>query len=133
MGRTKGKGTRGDAATNVILFLVLLLAAIIIVLWYGQTLRPTRLVMGTISADLEGVHQHFVNACGVTVYNATYLLSTTNGVLTLNGTEVCLETETFSRCEPLPCTSAAARVEVAKRTLLRFEKNAGPVAVSDEP
>lgn len=105
---------RGDSITNIIIFVVLIIAALIIVLWYAQSIRPTRYLIGAVSEDVDELSQHFSNACGVTIYRASYLAQTHSGRLIMNSTanEFCVVTEVFAACKALPCTTNSTIIDL---------------------
>jgi hypothetical protein len=118
---------RGDTSTNIILFLTIIIAAMILVVWYAQTVRPTRLVIGTVLEDMQELNQHFANGCSATRYNATYAAATTTGFYTGNATHYCIYTQVYGDCKAYPYANCVMpeRFDLAEGTLIRIGRDAG--------
>ena len=119
--------------TNAIIFVVLILAALILVVWYAQSIRPTRYIIGSVTEDIDELSQHFSNACGVSVYNATYLFQTTTAQFIINESaqKYCIISDTFASCKDIPCFAREAFVALDQdQVLARIHKSVGgPVLV----
>lgn len=121
---------RGDLSGSAIIFIILVLAGLIISIWYIASIRPTRLIVGTVMEDLAELRRHVMNACAVTRYDATYLTQTTAGNLTVNRTHVCLTTEVFGSCERLGCNAKPASILYGPEpAVLNISKNAGTITI----
>lgn len=124
---------RGDSMTNVIIFIVLILAALIIVVWYSQNIRPTRYIIGTVSEDIDELGQHFANACGVSVYRSSYLVQTQTGQLIVNETagKYCVVTDVFAACKSLPCEANSTIINLPNEpTLVKIAREDGLLVVT---
>ena len=112
---------------NIILFIAVFLAALILVTWYIQSVRPTRYIIGAVSEDIEELRQHLSNACVVTIYNASYLLATeTTGQIITNETHYCIVTEVFGSCRVAPCQLGENRLQIGQEhQLLTIDKGDG--------
>jgi hypothetical protein len=122
--------SRGITSINVILFLTILIAALILSVWYIQSVRPTRYVIGAVTEDMQELRQHLANACGVTIYNATYNPSSI-GFFEMNASHFCVHTEIFGSCKPLPCSQVIpTRLDIVDTTLLRIENNSSAISLS---
>lgn len=119
---------RGDAVSSVVLFLALIIIGIILVTWYLQGVSPTRLEIGTVLDDAAELRQHVANACGVTTYRASYVLSTPGARVLSNGTHLCVLATSFGSCERMPC--AVEQIEASAAALSITKNGTGDVAVS---
>lgn len=118
-----------NSSTNIILFITVLIAAMMLSLWYVQSIRPTRLVMGTVAEDVGELQQHISNACGSTTYRARYRPVTQSGFLEINATTLCIYTDTFGSCKPVSCEVTPTRITLSD-AILRIAKDASPLTIS---
>lgn len=127
------RGRRGDTVSNMIIFLTLLIAAMLLVTWYIQSVRPTRFIIGAVTEDIQETGQHLANACFADIYGATYLFSTSTGFYESNTTHYCIYTEVFGTCRPLPCSGInATRFPLGEAMIVRIEKDNGPVTMTPQ-
>jgi hypothetical protein len=112
---------RGDSLTNILLFLTMVIAALIVVLWYVTAVRPTRMIIGSVTDDEQQIGRHISNACGVTLYNATFSPATGNARLVTNTTHYCVSTDDFSVCSAAVCAIDNATIQFGAG-LLRITK-----------
>lgn len=124
-------GKRSDSSTNVIIFIVMILAAMILATWYLSNIRPTRYVIGTVTEDVQELRQHFSNACSFDNYRATYLPATKGGQLIINTTGYCVLTEVFGGCEELFCNIIPTNISLVEDTLMTIQRvEGGPITVT---
>jgi hypothetical protein len=117
----RARARRGDSPTNIILFLAVLTAALLLVTWYVQAVRPTRAVIASVLDDAQELKQHFANACAASVYRASYAPGTVSGRIIANATHYCIVTEVFGTCEAAPCRLGDAQISLGReRALLRI-------------
>lgn len=116
---------RGDVSSGVILFIGLIVIGVILVTWYIRTIQPTRQEISTVADDMAELRQHFANACGVTIYNASYVLSTDNARLVLNSSHYCVLAGGFGSCRPAPCALGITELSPERLQPLRIEKDRG--------
>lgn len=109
---------KADSLSNIFLFFIVFVVAIILIVWYLQTVNPSRVVVSQTLHDSSELVQHFRNACAATTYNATYLLKTP---LTTNTTHYCLVQDgVFGTCRESPCPLLDSELEAG---LVRLEKS----------
>lgn len=123
---------RGDSSSNIIIFLTILIAAIILVTWYVQAVMPTRQIIGAAMEDLQELSQHFTNACSATRYNATYLFATPAGIFEGNETHFCIYTEAYGNCKQYPfnCGVAEQRITLTDGLIIRIERSGAAVTLT---
>jgi hypothetical protein len=117
---------KGESSTNIILFLTVLIAAMILTVWYIEAVRPTRYIIGAVTNDMESMQQHIANACTSSVYEAAFVFSTKTGFFMTNSTHFCIYTEVFGSCKPHPysgCQINATRITL-ESTRIQIRKNA---------
>jgi hypothetical protein len=93
---------RAQSTVNVILFVTLLLAAIIIAVWYISTVRPTKEIIGRLSDDIGAVRRHLLNACESQLYTGRYPFKST-GLLDVTSDGFCIDAGGFRKCSDAPC------------------------------
>jgi hypothetical protein len=120
---------RGDSISNVVVFLTVLIAALIIVTWYVTSVRPTREVIGAVTSDLSNIGRHIANACGSTTYRGAYDVATKNGRLVANATHYCVVTSVFGNCEPAVCALSDTDITFSAGLISITRENSGPVVL----
>lgn len=113
---------RGDTTSNIILFLLVIIAAVILVTWYVNAIKPVRYVIGAVSEDAAEIGQHLANACSATIYRATYVVQS-QAMLSINETHYCIYAETFGQCDPVPCSVTPARLSIVPGSLLNITRD----------
>jgi hypothetical protein len=115
--------SRAQSTVNVILFVTLLLAAIIIATWYASTIRPNKDIIGRLSDDVAAIRRHILNACDSRTYIATYPLATRIGRLEAREDGFCIESGQFRKCSDALCPLEPADFTL-NSTLLTIERRA---------
>jgi hypothetical protein len=98
-----------QSTVNVILFVTLLLAAIIIAVWYISTVRPTKEIIGRLSDDISAVRRHLLNACESQLYRGRYPFKST-GRLEVTAEGFCIDASGYRKCADAPCGLAPVNV-----------------------
>jgi hypothetical protein len=118
-----------NSSTNIILFITIVIAAMMLSLWYVQSIRPTRLIIGSVSEDVQELQQHIANACGSTTYRARYLPVTQSGFIEINATTLCIYTDAFGSCKATACEVLPTRLDL-KDAVLRISKDSSPLTIT---
>jgi len=122
--------SRAQSNVNVIVYITLVIAALIIMTWYVMNVRPQRQIIGAALEDFDELRTHLTNACTVTLYRASYtLVSRGGGFVVANATHYCLETALFDRCLQAPCELADARIPFSDATLNITREEGGLVTI----
>lgn len=121
--RKRNKNKKGETQTNVIMWLGVIMAVSIVVLWSIKNLSPRHLDLETVNSDLEGVQHHINAACSSSYYKAKFNPITINGKLFINNSQICIE-NSFNKCRMTLCSvEDNFTIELYNVTYIIIEKN----------
>ncbi|MDD9954018.1 MAG: hypothetical protein OXR66_06800 [Candidatus Woesearchaeota archaeon] len=115
---------KGDLTTPTLMWLVSVLIAIILVLWYVRTgFHDTGL--DRVDEDLKNIHYDLSLACTNKGFQSDVHLYTKKGTIVVTDTTLCitkpLTQGVIERCLPTPCPLAIdATIDIATSTSLRI-------------
>ncbi len=125
-----GLSAKGEVATEAVLWTVLVVAGIIMALWFSKTgFNTLRVSQGVAQQDLLQLQLRVNRACFSNAYDQSYNPFTEEGFLIVND-EVCVSRELFvqdyfkvTRCFKPLCRVAPAVINLTGATYLRVVNN----------
>ena len=95
---------KAESTTSVIMWLGILTAVLISVMWLIPKVQPYHLDLETVNYDLESMQGKINAACSSIYYKAKYNPLTEHGVLRFEGSSVCIN-NTISKCRLALCNT----------------------------
>jgi len=93
-----GWNAKADAASTLVLWLGVLMAALICVAWLAQNLYPEHLILQQVDNELNQLQKDIGTACRMSRYWKNYYPQLQTGNLIINDMEICIDS---SECKSL--------------------------------
>jgi hypothetical protein len=122
---------KGDSTVNVIMWIGGILAVLICVTWYMQKVYPIHISVERADQDLTSIQGKINSACNSFGYESRYNPVTEKGVLTINGSVICINATGSSSCREALCSiNDFFTADLENITDIRFIKNESGIFVS---
>ena len=119
----KIRSRKAETQTNIIMWIGIIIAVFISVLWVMKNINPRHLDLETVNSDLEDLQGHFNSACSSAYYKAKFNPKTINGKLIINDSSICIE-NSFNKCRLAMCNIGEnIVVQLQNITYIVIEKN----------
>jgi hypothetical protein len=111
---------KGDMVTPVIMWLSVLLALGIIVVWFMGHLKPVQTAQETMRFDLLEIKKAVERGCSSIYFTKEYNPRTEEGFLAVNQSLLCINASSFFDCVSLPCNvSNYIKIDLANLTFVK--------------
>jgi repressor of nif and glnA expression len=114
---------KAETQTHVIMWIGIILAVFILLLWVIKNVAPRHLDLETVNADLSDIKGHINSACISSYYRVEFNPRTFMGYLIINDSKICIDNH-FDKCRLLMCSAGIEKVIMLDNiTYLIIEKN----------
>jgi hypothetical protein len=96
------KKKKGETQAHIIMWIGVILAVFISILWVVKNVTPRHMDLETVNADLSDIKGHINTACISSYYKAEFNPRTFMGFLIINDTQICIDNH-FDKCRFLMC------------------------------
>jgi hypothetical protein len=120
-----GFHARADASANIVLWIGVILAVLIIFTWYFQKIYPLSQEINSVNTELDRMQSEFSKACNSIYYKSRINPKIEKGFLSVSDGGICINTTKTAKCRVLLCanTNLNANFNLAELTNIILEKN----------
>lgn len=98
---------KGDVTSPIVMWLVVIVAVIIIIVWYAQNSSLASININAMDEDLKNIHYDYSLACNHDSVQSIIQLYTKKGMISVNDSVICVSQQITNgdvqRCLPTPC------------------------------
>lgn len=114
------------SVSPAIIWLGVIVAVLIVVVWYVTSVSPQSQGVQIVSNDLTNLQELLNDMCNSATYSSTYNPFLEDGNLLVSGYDICMSSKEIKKCRKLACdTQIQAYIDLRKVVELKITKEQG--------